>query len=115
MGGCQNYGPFLGTLNIRCRSILRTQKGTIILTATQVGLGVRGLGLSPDLAVGHEYRTCRDQVCASQANNAGSRSWDLHSVCRALQFCFFRRKNIRHEIDQYDMLRFDEKAVPARL
>ena len=21
MGGCQNYGPFLGTLNIRCRII----------------------------------------------------------------------------------------------
>ena len=25
MGSCQNYGPFLGTLNIRCRIILRTQ------------------------------------------------------------------------------------------
>ena len=22
MGGCQNYGPFLGTLNIRCRMII---------------------------------------------------------------------------------------------
>ena len=36
MGGCQNYGPFLGTLNIRCRIILGTQKGTIILTTTQI-------------------------------------------------------------------------------
>ena len=27
--------PFLGTLNIRCRIILGTQKGTIILTTTQ--------------------------------------------------------------------------------
>ena len=36
MGGCQNYGPFLGTLNIRCRIILGTQKGTIILTTTHV-------------------------------------------------------------------------------
>ena len=26
MGGCQNYGPFLGTLNTRCRSIIRTPK-----------------------------------------------------------------------------------------
>ena len=34
MGNCQNYGPFLGTLNIRCRIILRTQNGTIILTTT---------------------------------------------------------------------------------
>ena len=36
MGGCQNYGPFLGTLNIRCRILIRTQKGTIILTIMQV-------------------------------------------------------------------------------
>ena len=36
MGGCQNYGPFLGTLNIRGRIILGTQKGTIILTTTHI-------------------------------------------------------------------------------
>ena len=29
MGGCQNYGPFLGTQNIRCRIIIRTPKGPI--------------------------------------------------------------------------------------
>ena len=40
MGSCQNYGPFLGTLNIRCRIRLRTQKGTLILTTTQM-LGFR--------------------------------------------------------------------------
>ena len=28
--------PFLCTLNNRCRTILRTQKGTIILTTTQI-------------------------------------------------------------------------------
>ena len=33
-GGCQNDGPFLGTLNIRSRIILGTQKGTIILITT---------------------------------------------------------------------------------
>ena len=32
LGGCQNYGPFLGTLNIRGRIIMGTQKRTIILT-----------------------------------------------------------------------------------
>ena len=33
----KNYAPFLGTLNIWCRIILiRTQKGTIILTTTHV-------------------------------------------------------------------------------
>ena len=36
MGGCQNYGPFLGTLNIRGRTIMGTQKGTIILTTTHM-------------------------------------------------------------------------------
>ena len=36
MGGCQNYGPLLGPLNIRCRIILRTQKGTVVLTTTHI-------------------------------------------------------------------------------
>ena len=38
MGGCQNSGPFLGTLNIGCRIIIAIQKGTIILTTTHIGL-----------------------------------------------------------------------------
>ena len=38
VGGCQNYGPFLGTLNNRCRSIIGTQKGALILTTTHVAL-----------------------------------------------------------------------------
>ena len=38
MGGCQNYGPFLGTLNIRCRIIIGFSKGTIILTTTHIAL-----------------------------------------------------------------------------
>ena len=29
MGSCQNYGPFLGTLNTRCRTIIGAQKGTV--------------------------------------------------------------------------------------
>ena len=37
VGGCQNDGPFLGTLNIRCRTTIGIQKGTIILTTTHVG------------------------------------------------------------------------------
>ena len=36
MGGCQNHGPFLGTLNIRCRIVIGNQKGTIILTTTRM-------------------------------------------------------------------------------
>ena len=38
VGVCQNYGPFLGTLNNRCRTILGTQKGTLILTTTHVDM-----------------------------------------------------------------------------
>ena len=34
MGGCQNHGPFLGTLNIKCRIRTGIQKGTMILTIT---------------------------------------------------------------------------------
>ena len=36
MGGCQNYGPFVGTLNNRCRITIGTQEGTIILTTTHI-------------------------------------------------------------------------------
>ena len=38
MGSCQNYGPFLGTLNITGRIIIGTQKGTTILTTTHIGI-----------------------------------------------------------------------------
>ena len=40
MGSCQNYGPFLGTLNIRCRIIIRDPKGTIIWTTTHFSRGI---------------------------------------------------------------------------
>ena len=46
MGGGQNYGLFWGTLDIRCRTIVGTQKGTIILITTLFsGLGLRALSL----------------------------------------------------------------------
>ena len=51
MGGCQNCGPFLGTLNIRCRINIGIQKGTIIFRTSHVYSliffpGQRGTGLS---------------------------------------------------------------------
>ena len=36
MGSCQNYGRFWGTLKNRCRIIIGTQTGTIILTTTHM-------------------------------------------------------------------------------
>ena len=47
MGGNQNYGPLLGTLNIRCRIIIGIQKGTIILTTTHINIFQRVLGANP--------------------------------------------------------------------
>ena len=43
MGGCQNSAPFLGTLKIRGRIIIGIQKGTIILTTTQMVLMSQGV------------------------------------------------------------------------
>ena len=47
MGSCQNYGPFLGTLNNRCRTIIGTQKGAIILTTTHIFLRPGSTSLDP--------------------------------------------------------------------
>ena len=40
--------PFGGTLNNRCRIIIGTPKGTIILTTTQVVLRLRAMGIFED-------------------------------------------------------------------
>ena len=46
MGGCQNYGLRLGTLNIRCRIVMGIQKGTIILPTTYISsIILRGVPL----------------------------------------------------------------------
>ena len=45
MGSCQNSGPFLGILNHRCRTIIRTQKRTLILTTSHIVYGSRELPL----------------------------------------------------------------------
>ena len=42
----KNYGPILGTLNIRCRIIIGTQKGTTILITTHLSLGLESKQLS---------------------------------------------------------------------
>ena len=49
MGCCQNYGPFLSTLNIRCRNVIGIQKGTIILTTTHMSLAKFETGMLPTL------------------------------------------------------------------
>ena len=38
MGGCQNWIPFLGTLNNRRRIIIMSHKWTLILTTTHMSI-----------------------------------------------------------------------------
>ena len=47
VGGCLNYDPFLGSLNIRCRLRIGIQTGSIILTTTHVGIVFPHSLLSP--------------------------------------------------------------------
>ena len=52
MGGGQNHGPLLGPLNTRCRIILRTQTGTIILTTSHMwiyGVFIRTVMIVSDM------------------------------------------------------------------
>ena len=79
MGGCQNYGPFLGSLNIRCRIIIGTPKGTIILTTTHMSYGLNlgwGGPMGEYIAFGGEpiYRTyyelSQGLICGPVAANA---------------------------------------------
>ena len=51
MGGCQNYGPFLGTLNIRGRIIVGIQKGTIILTTNHIENCIKTANISGSGAI----------------------------------------------------------------
>ena len=60
VGGGQNYGPFLGTLSIRCRIIIGIQKGTIILTTTHVLLLK-----SPDIHIWMEQILHSPATCKS--------------------------------------------------
>ena len=91
MGGCQNYGPFLGPLNNRCRTIIGTQKRTIILTATHMSFTTnrpKGTTLRLPQALGHDdnkdlERTYRDREDLFERSEDGklhcsdASSWDF--------------------------------------
>ena len=57
VGGCQIYGPFLCTLNNRCRFIIGTQIGAIFLTTTHVAgspwVRAECVGFYPKLRANH--------------------------------------------------------------
>ena len=58
---------FLGTLHIRCRIIIRTQKGAIILTSTHVWAVVYGLS-------GESYKLSTDEC-----SDLGCNGWGIVS------------------------------------
>ena len=49
MGGCQNYGPFLGPYYNTAPNIQGTQKETIILTTTHIRFSEYGIGACKEL------------------------------------------------------------------
>ena len=65
MDGCQNYDPFLGTLNIRCRIKLGPQKGTITLTTTHIVLVYEDVDGNMDVGLGFAYYDyeCHPPAC----------------------------------------------------
>ena len=96
MGGCQSYGPFLGTLTNRCRIIIGTQKGTLILTTTQM----RGLRLGePDLGLWvrakQMQRTTRGEAVHripavgkdSERNDCDGEAALVHEIIHASSVC----------------------------
>ena len=76
MGSCQNYGPFWGTLNNRCRIIIGTPKGTIILTTTQI--------FNPEPALGYA------SVLSASSEGSGGMGWGFLSVEKFLRVLQFR-------------------------
>ena len=86
VGSCQNYGPFLGALNIRCRIILRTQKGTIILTTTHV-LELSRSCASRQARSDHEADAVLPLVLLFILFWLGFRVWGLGGVCVCVYVC----------------------------
>ena len=86
MGGCQNYGPFLGTLNNRCRIIIGNQKGTSILTATHIYI-YRGqiirMGLKRWLPCPQSHRPFQSHPRTLEHHVRTDRIYDIWCSCEA--------------------------------
>ena len=82
MGGCLNYGPLLGPLNTRCRIILRTQKGTISLTATHT----QTPGRIPKVYPPQGSVVCN--IGVSESSIGGSTFWILSGFGYGASFVF---------------------------
>ena len=65
-GSSQNYGPFWGTLNNRCRIMIRIQKGTLILTTTHVEFRSSGSEFTVAGWITHQIRNIPQVTVRSQ-------------------------------------------------
>ena len=54
-----NYGPFLGTLDIRCLTRIGIQKGTMILTTTHIYIYIY-MSNGQNSRMRHEEKECRE-------------------------------------------------------
>ena len=83
LGGCQNYGPFLGTLNIRCRIIIGIHKRTIILTTTQHSTADWLKTCSPSTYRKQPYIHLLEEILHLNSANISRAQWDLTLIrCR---------------------------------
>ena len=76
MGGCQNYGPFSGPLNTRCRILLSIQKGTIVLTTTHI-LGAIGLAWQENQSLDEAADRFAQKLSAGRSGT-GARLREVH-------------------------------------
>ena len=75
MGGCQNYGPFLGTLNIRCRIIIGIQQRTIILRTPHMSHIINSLRVISGLLEG-----CTIEIIKGDTRSLDYRSYGLRKI-----------------------------------
>ena len=71
MGGCQNYGPLLGTLNIRCRIPSKDPKRDPMTTTHLRGFGVSEYGVMESW--GHFF--------LSSANKCRGKNFEFWAQC----------------------------------
>ena len=96
MGGCQNYGSFLGTLNIRCRIILGIQKGTLILTTSHMLRGFRACRSGASGCWGWGFRErWLSWHCAPKCSQEVSCSTGSLKCCKRIRVTVFYYHAIR--------------------
>ena len=93
MGGCQNYGPFLGTLKIG-RIIIGTQKGPIILTSTHIYIYVI---YQKSIKVNVSFFRDRGSGYTTEEEMAIPQIWGVHLGSQRHPFLFVISRHLQHQ------------------